>query len=138
MLQNFFPECNCNDHADSCVYSEFVFQANLDKGVIGSGGVCENCTHNTEGRQCETCQVTYYQDPELELNDPAICKKCDCEPDGTTDGGLCDPRTDELEDMVAGKCHCKKFTGGDRCDQCLNGYWNFTAENEDGCQGTRD
>ena len=40
--------------------------------------------------------------------------------------------------MVAGKCHCKKFTDGPRCDQCTNGYWNFTAENPDGCQGIYD
>ena len=80
----------------------------------------------------------YYQDPELPLNATEICKKCDCEPAGTTDEGLCDPRTDPVEDMVAGKCHCKKFTDGPRCDQCTNGYWNFTAENPDGCQGMYD
>ena len=128
-------ECNCNNHADSCTYNEYVYQANLDKGIIGSGGVCNNCTHNTEGRQCDSCIIMYYQDPELPLNATEICKKCDCEPAGTTDDGLCDPRTDPDEDMVAGRCHCKKFTDGPRCDQCLNGYWNFTAENPDGCQG---
>ena len=128
--------CNCNGHADSCHYDERIYQSNLDNGVQGSGGVCDSCQHNTEGTQCDSCIITYYQDPNLPLNDTNICQKCDCEPDGTTDGGECDPRTDELEGLVAGKCHCKKFTDGPRCDQCKNGYWNRTAENEDGCQGT--
>ena len=83
----------------------------------------------------------YYQDPELPLNATDICKKCDCEPDGVIRGDdgepvVCDPKTQAEDGMVAGKCHCKKFTDGPRCDKCANGYWNFTAENEEGCQGT--
>ncbi len=64
-------------------------------------------------------------------------KECDCEPDGTTDDGLCDAMTVPLEEEVAGQCHCKDNVGGQRCDRCLNGFWNFTKENPDGCQGTR-
>jgi laminin beta 1 len=60
---------------------------------------------------------------------------CDCEPKGTTDDGFCDMKTDEEEGTVAGQCHCKKFVGSVRCDRCLNGFWNFTTENPDGCQG---
>ncbi len=44
-------------------------------------------------------------------------------------------KTDELEGTVAGQCHCKTFVGGVRCDRCMNGFWNFTLENPDGCQG---
>jgi hypothetical protein len=40
-----------------------------------SGGVCDNCTHHTVGRQCEFCQEGFYQDPILELNNPEICKR---------------------------------------------------------------
>ena len=61
--------------------------------------------------------------------------ECDCEPDGTVDEGICDSRTDEEEETVAGMCHCKENIDGPRCDKCINGYWNFTAENELGCQG---
>ena len=40
--------------------------------------------------------------------------------------------------MIAGQCHCKTYVDGQRCDRCKNGYWNFTAENPDGCQGIYD
>ena len=43
--------------------------------------------------------------------------------------------TDEFEGTSAGQCHCKENVGGVRCDGCKNGYWNFTLENEMGCQG---
>ena len=43
--------------------------------------------------------------------------------------------TDEFEGTSAGQCHCKENVGGVRCDGCKNGYWNFTLENELGCQG---
>ena len=119
-------ECNCNEHSESCVYSPFI-----------SGDICTNCRDNTKGRQCESCQESFYQDPELPLNHKQICKKCDCDPQGTLDNGVCDPFADELENMVAGRCHCKKLTEGDRCDRCMSGYGNLTKENNEGCQGTR-
>ena len=73
-----------------------------------------------------------------------LCAACDCDPNGTeTDMDtdlprVCDKMTDPAEDppMVSGQCHCKTNVGGDRCDMCRNGYWNFTLENPDGCQGT--
>ena len=63
--------------------------------------------------------------------------ECDCDPYGTTDGGVCDSYSDPEEDppLVAGQCHCKKFVEVPRCDKCINGYWNFSEENPDGCIG---
>ena len=71
---HYDPECNCNDHADSCFFNPYVYAAT---GNV-SGGVCENCMHNTEGRQCEFCKLGYYQDPEHQINHPDVCKReCD-------------------------------------------------------------
>jgi hypothetical protein len=71
--KHFFAisECDCNDHATTCYFNPSVYAAT---GSV-SGGVCDNCTHNTEGRQCEFCKVGFYQDPALPLNHPEICKR---------------------------------------------------------------
>ena len=44
-------------------------------------------------------------------------------------------KTDPEEGTEAGQCHCKENVAGIRCDVCKNGYWNFTADNDLGCQG---
>jgi laminin beta 1 len=132
---HYILECNCNNHADSCHYDEGVYQENVDKAVHESGGVCDDCQHNTEGRQCESCKPGYYQDPNLPLHHVDICEECDCESSGTIDGGLCDHNTDMQEGTIAGRCHCKRFTDGSRCDYCKKGYWNFLPSSRDGCQG---
>lgn len=64
-------ECNCNNHAAMCHFDQRVYEAT---GFV-SGGVCDDCAHNTEGRNCEQCVPYYYQDPERELYDPEICQR---------------------------------------------------------------
>ena len=64
-------ECDCNEHSNQCVFNPSVYTAS---GNV-SGGVCLNCEHFTEGKNCEACIIGYYQDPELEMTDPEICKR---------------------------------------------------------------
>jgi hypothetical protein len=59
---------------------------------------------------------------------------CDCDPTGSEHGGECESRTDRANDLVAGRCICKRYVEGIRCDQCRNGYWNMKANSPEGCE----
>ncbi|KAJ8258866.1 hypothetical protein COCON_G00178780 [Conger conger] len=55
---------------------------------------------------------------------PSTCK---CNPYGSY-GGTCDP--------ASGQCSCKPGVGGQKCDRCEPGFWNFrgiVTENTSGC-----
>ncbi|KAL1492725.1 hypothetical protein ABEB36_010939 [Hypothenemus hampei] len=127
---NKCKRCNCNNHATSCHFDAALYDTT---GKV-SGGVCDGCLHNTMGSNCEQCKPFYYKDPERDIQDPEVCRPCDCDPHGSLDDGICDSITDPGNSLVAGSCHCKTNVEGRRCDQCKNGFWNFTQENPDGCQ----
>lgn len=38
-----------------------------------SGGVCDDCQHNTMGQACDLCKPFYYQDPLKDIRDPQVC-----------------------------------------------------------------
>lgn len=59
---------------------------------------------------------------------------CDCDPRGSLHDGICRSVEDKENEIEAGACHCKQNVKGRRCDFCKEGYWNFTTENELGCQ----
>lgn len=52
---------------------------------------------------------------------------CDCDPDGSHGGGLCDALT--------GQCFCKENVEGWRCDRCKQGFFGLRRENPSGCYG---
>uniref|UniRef100_A0A673ABM0 Netrin-1 n=1 Tax=Sphaeramia orbicularis TaxID=375764 RepID=A0A673ABM0_9TELE len=111
-------KCECHGHADSCHFSHRAWLSS--NGT--SGGVCDNCQHNTAGRRCQRCRHGYR---------PSICHPSVCS-DNTqiciclwfSEGGSwCHPRT--------GQCHCRAGVGGTSCSHCLPGYWGF---GEQGCR----
>ncbi|GAB6026920.1 laminin beta [Chamberlinius hualienensis] len=126
---NACQKCVCHDHASKCHFDPAVYEST---GRI-SGGVCDDCEHNTMGRNCEQCRPFFYQEPGRRLEDPDICRQCDCDPQGSLDEGICDSVTDSKNGLAAGKCHCKLNVDGDRCDRCKNGFWNFLKDNPNGC-----
>lgn len=60
---------------------------------------------------------------------------CNCHTDGTLYGGFCQQYTIPEQNLVAGRCLCKKNVGGEKCDRCKVGHWNFQATNPEGCEG---
>lgn len=127
---NACKECECYNHATTCHFDAGVYE------LTGrtSGGVCDDCQHNTMGRNCQECRPFFFQDPNRDLRDPNVCQPCDCDPTGSQYDGECENRDDDELNLVAGRCICKTYVTGRRCDQCQEGYWNLQEDSPDGCE----
>ncbi|XP_037938542.1 netrin-A isoform X2 [Teleopsis dalmanni] len=101
--------CNCNNHARQCRFNMELFK----KSGRVSGGVCQNCRHNTAGRYCDYCKEGYYRDPTKPLNHRRVCKSCECHPIGSS-GKTCN--------HTSGQCPCKDGVTGLTCNRCARGY----------------
>ncbi|NXQ35938.1 LAMB3 protein, partial [Alaudala cheleensis] len=119
---NECQRCDCNGHASSCHFDPELYRASGG----ASGGVCDNCQHNTEGNNCERCKTNYFRNPRRELSHPEASLPCECDPDGTVPGSACDPGT--------GRCVCKDNVQGDRCHLCKPGFAQLAAANPAGCR----
>ncbi|NWZ79320.1 LAMB2 protein, partial [Poecile atricapillus] len=122
--------CDCNEHSRRCHFDMAVFLATGNT----SGAVCDGCQHNTMGRRCHLCKPFYYKDPTKDLRDPAVCRACDCDPEGSLDGGLCDSADDPARGLIAGQCRCKEHVAGPRCDRCKPGFFGLSTNNPQGCR----
>uniref|UniRef100_A0A8C3KXC9 Laminin subunit beta 3 n=1 Tax=Calidris pygmaea TaxID=425635 RepID=A0A8C3KXC9_9CHAR len=114
--------CNCNGHSSSCHFDPELYRASGG----ASGGVCDNCQHNTEGNHCERCKTNYFRNQRHDLAHPEACLPCECDPDGTVPGSICDPLT--------GRCVCKENVQGDRCHLCKPGFAQLANSNPMGCR----
>ncbi|KAM6044565.1 laminin subunit beta-3 isoform 2-T2 [Chlamydotis macqueenii] len=115
-------KCNCNGHSTSCHFDPELFRASGGT----SGGVCDNCQHNTEGHNCERCRTNYFRNQQQDLAHPEACLPCECDPDGAVPGSICDPLT--------GRCVCKENVQGDRCHLCKPGFTQLANANPMGCR----
>ncbi|KAM8974024.1 laminin subunit beta-4 [Pelodytes ibericus] len=125
---NACRKCNCNGHSNKCHFDMALYL------TTNSGGVCEDCQHNTRGNECEQCKSYFYHDPHKDISDVYSCIPCDCDPEGTKESGLCECHTDESRGAIAGTCLCKENVEGFRCDQCKPGYFALSASDPLGCQ----
>lgn len=73
------------------------------------------CKRYVEGKRCDMCQENYWN---LQENNPYGCELCDCNVMGTVDGIGCDQEN--------GRCFCKRYVTGQKCDQCHQGYYGLS------------
>uniref|UniRef100_A0A671S6I9 Laminin subunit beta-1-like n=1 Tax=Sinocyclocheilus anshuiensis TaxID=1608454 RepID=A0A671S6I9_9TELE len=152
---NACKRCECNHHSYSCHFDMAVYLSSGNR----SGGVCDDCQHNTEGQWCENCKPFYYRHPGRNIRDPRICEPCDCDPRANVEGQRCDHckkrhyglSDDPLGcrscscnplgtlpagspcDIQTGSCYCKRLVTGRNCDQCLPQHWGLSND-MDGCR----
>lgn len=103
--------CECNGHSNEC---------------DSKTGACRNCRDNTYGDNCEVCLPGYLGNATsggcVAAGDDHI--RCtDCHTAGTIS---CDLRRRT--------CNCKPNVVGVRCDECREGTFGLTADNEYGCR----
>ncbi|XP_077546511.1 laminin subunit beta-1 isoform X2 [Haemaphysalis longicornis] len=114
--------CSCYGHASRCIPEEGEnYGTARDDMVFGK---CQ-CTHNTKGLNCESCEELYNDQPwrPASERDPNPCKRCNCndhankchfdaavwERSGRVSGGVCDD--------------CQDNTMGVNCEQCVPFYY---------------
>ncbi|KAA3671512.1 netrin 1 [Paragonimus westermani] len=86
-----------------------------------SGGICENCQHNTAGRNCQHCAEGYHRDWTKPISHEQVCIACRCHPIGSIIRHDCDRRS--------GQCRCKQGVTGLTCDRCQDGYHQTRSPN---------
>ncbi|KAM5165253.1 usherin [Mantella aurantiaca] len=121
--------CQCYNHSSSCHYEATVDRYPHDHGR-GGGGVCDNCLHNTTGRNCEVCKDDFFRQFDADPAATNVCQACDCNEEGTVS------KSQDCE-KVGGQCSCKTNVWGRQCDQCKDGFYKLQESNPDGCQPCR-
>nr|XP_039271795.1 laminin subunit gamma-1-like [Styela clava] len=106
-------KCDCNGLSDKCVFDPDLYRNS------GHGGRCVECHENTAGVHCELCLPNHYR--EASSNG---CVACGCSITGSVKE-QCDAN---------GVCTCKPGVGGDKCDQCLPGFFGLSEAGCSMCQ----
>ncbi|XP_068088985.1 usherin isoform X3 [Hyperolius riggenbachi] len=121
--------CLCYNHSSSCHY-EAAADPDPHDQERGGGGVCDNCLHNTIGKNCELCKEDFFLQFDTDPAASDVCQPCNCNQEGTAN------KSQNCE-KVGGQCSCKENVWGRQCDQCKDGFHNLKGSDPDGCQPCR-
>uniref|UniRef100_A0A8D0R6P0 Usherin n=1 Tax=Sus scrofa TaxID=9823 RepID=A0A8D0R6P0_PIG len=117
--------CECNGHSRSCHYNisvdPFPFEHHR-----GGGGVCDDCEHNTTGKNCELCKDYFFRQVGADPSAIDVCQPCDCDKVGTRNSSF-------LCNQIGGQCNCKRHVSGRRCNQCQDGFYDLREWDPEGC-----
>lgn len=106
--------CSCYGHAEQCL--PLPGEATIPGMVYGQ---CD-CTHNTEGKNCERCKKGFNDTPwrPASPEDSFECTECDC--NGHADECRFDPAVYAASGNVSGGVcvNCLHSTVGRKCEKC--------------------
>ncbi|KAL3115483.1 hypothetical protein niasHT_016607 [Heterodera trifolii] len=115
--------CNCNGLSNRCYFNAKLFEN------TGHGGYCIDCAGNTQvgvqvhssdhafhlqfhGPHCEHCFPDHWR-----RHGEHYCRPCQCDEIGSANT-QCNEK---------GQCRCKPGVGGQFCDRCEHGFYDFGA-----------
>ncbi|KAG9332758.1 hypothetical protein JZ751_014857 [Albula glossodonta] len=109
-----------------------TFGGSWDEDAEDDRCVCDFSCHSVPRSQALHCSLTVYGccrdnvTAALGVGLAGCPSTCLCNPYGSY-GGSCDP--------TSGQCSCKPGVGGQKCDRCEPGFWNFRAIVTEGMSG---
>ncbi|MBN3306045.1 USH2A protein, partial [Amia calva] len=96
----------------------------VHKVCSGASGQCVCRYSSVTGPRCDQCKELHFG---FNPGTGRQCEECGCDPAGSFNG-TCHPDS--------GKCFCKQFVTGSKCDVCISGASHLDADNHLGCSKT--
>ena len=118
MQNSILLECSCPAEAGTCALTTGQCLACPD---FAFGLMCEQCVTNSY-RANDSCLVSFYLSLSLSPVITFHLQACDCSEVGTV---FCNGTN--------GQCICQEGVAGARCDQCLEGFYNFSTSGCTAC-----
>ncbi|KAM9775357.1 laminin subunit alpha-1 isoform 2-T2 [Syngnathus typhle] len=103
--------CNCSPEGSSASQCELTV------------GQCL-CREGFSGRSCDLCAPGHYGYP--------ACLPCGCDLLGTQEDS-CNQTLGVCNCQPSGQCVCKAAVSGQRCHECISGFFALSSANPDGC-----
>ncbi|GFO42017.1 laminin subunit alpha-1-like [Plakobranchus ocellatus] len=119
--------CNCNSAGSKQNPETNLVDCVMNNDVARSDGKLPGdcfCKANVQGSKCGTCKPQFYN---LQQINPDGCTACECYTPGTVGGSeLCTPDAE-------GQCSCKANVQGRACNQCKDGFYGLSSDDDNGC-----
>ncbi|XP_041481895.1 laminin subunit gamma-2-like [Lytechinus variegatus] len=109
--------CNCDQNGSITQACDFITGQCPCKSGVASEGQTSHLGLASD-RRCSACQENFFG-----FGNPDGCGACGCHPLGSLD----------LQCSEDGVCRCLETVGGEKCDSCLQSFYNLTSEGCSAC-----